>query len=398
LFLSLDFFNLQGLYTFVFFKYMKFSEIVGQEYIKKRLMYIAHHEKIPHALLFAGPEGVGKLATALSFAQYINCQQPNADDVCNTCSSCHKFNKLIHPDLHFVYPVYKGSRTSVTCDDFIHEWRELLLESPYFKSSKWYNIVAEEKGQPIIYAEEALEIIQKLSIKNFEATYKVIILYQPERLHVATANKLLKVIEEPPPYTVFILVSSNLEQLLPTIVSRCQLINFHLVDDVSIQHYLMTHFPQYKEHEIQQAVLLAGGSVPDAVELLEMQGSTHEYFSLYQQITRLAFEISHRKPKKDELLKWAQTIAGFSKEMQKDFLFFCLRVTRDNFLQGESLKSLIYQTKEEEEFSKNFARFMPYETATALNKHISDAIHHLERNGNAKIIFTDLALLFTNYF
>jgi DNA polymerase-3 subunit delta' len=377
---------------------MKFSEIVGQEYIKKRLLYIARHEKIPHALLFAGPEGVGKLTTALAFAQYINCQQPTPEDVCDECPSCHKFARLIHPDLHFVFPVYKGSRTSVVCDDFINEWRELVLQSSYFKSSKWYNVVAEDKGQPIIYADEALEIIRKLSVKNYEATYKVIIIYQPERLHVATANKLLKIIEEPPPYTVFILISANPEQILPTIVSRCQLINFHLIDDISIKNYLTAHFPQHKEHEIHQAVLLAGGNIPEAIKLLEIQGSTQEYFVLYQQVVRLAFEISRNKPKKDELLKWAHTIAAFSKEIQKDFLLYCLHVTRDNFLHKETLKSLLFQTKEEEDFSQNFSKFMPYETAMALNKHFSDAIHHLERNGNAKIIFTDLALLLTKYF
>ncbi|NSW45026.1 MAG: DNA polymerase III subunit delta' [Bacteroidales bacterium] len=377
---------------------MTFAEIVGQTFIKQRLTYIARQEKIPHALLFTGPEGVGKLATAIAFAQYINCHKPHNDDSCNTCSSCHKYNHLIHPDLHFVFPIYKGNKTSAVCDDFINDWRDFVLTRPYFKSSDWYQIVAEDKGQPIIYADESLEIINKLSVKNYEAKYKVIVIYQPERMHTATANKILKVLEEPPAYTVFILISSNPELLLPTIVSRCQIVKFPLLDDVSISQYLKEKYPQHKEHEIHQAVILAGGSLPHAIQALENQNATQEFFNWYVQIFRLAFEVARNKPRRDEMIKWASTLAGLSKEQQKDFILYALRFTRDHFLNQASLKSLTFLTKEEQDFSEKFARFITFPTAQALYKYFSDALYHLERNGNAKIIFTDLAFLLTRHF
>ena len=377
---------------------MTFNEIVGQSFIKQRLKFIAKEEKIPHALLFTGPEGVGKLAMALAFAQYINCHNSNEQDSCNECPSCHKYNHLIHPDLHFVFPVYKGNKTSVICDDFINEWRDFVLLSPYFKSADWYSIVAEEKGQPIIYADESLEIINKLSVKNYEAKYKVIIIYQPERMHTATANKILKVLEEPPAYTVFILVSSSPELLLPTITSRCQLVKFPLIDDVSLKQYLVEKYPQCNENDLHQAVILANGSLPNAIQALENQDETKEFFTLYVQIFRLAFEVARNKPKRDEMIKWASTIAGFSKEEQKAFILYCLRFTRDHFLSQASLKSLVYLTKEEQEFSEKFSRFIHYDTAQALYKYFSDALHHIERNGNAKIIFTDLAYLLPKHF
>ncbi len=377
---------------------MTFNEIVGQSFIKQRLKFIAKEEKIPHALLFAGPEGVGKLATALAFAQYINCEGSNEHDSCNTCHSCHKYSHLIHPDLHFVFPVYKGNKASVVCDDFMNEWRDFVLLNPYFKSSDWYSVVAEEKGQPIIYADESLEIINKLSVKNYEARYKVIIIYQPERMHTATANKILKVLEEPPAFTVFILLSSNPELLLPTITSRCQLVKFPLIDDISLKKYLIDKYPQFGENDIHQAVILANGSLPNAIQALENQHVSQEYFSLYVQIFRLAFEVGRNKPKRNEMIKWASTLAGMSKEEQKDFILYCLRFTRYHFLSQASLKSLVYLTKEEQEFSEKFSRFIHYETAQALYQYFSDALHHLERNGNAKIIFTDLAYLLPKHF
>ncbi len=377
---------------------MLFSDIVGQKHIVNRLKYLASSEKIPHALLFAGPEGVGKLTTALAFAQYINCNNHIDEDSCNICSQCHKFSHLIHPDLHFVFPVYKGNKTSVVCDDFIQDWRDFLLNSTYFRSSEWYQIVAEEKGQPIIYADEALEIIQKISVKNYEAKFKVIIIYQPERMHVATANKLLKVLEEPPAATVFILVSSQPEQLLPTIVSRCQLIKFSLVDDISIRDYLTNRFPQYAEQEIRQAVLLSNGSVPQALQFLEKSENNKQYFDLYVRLVRLCYEIKRKKPKVDEQIKWVHDVVQLSKEGQKDFLINSMRITRDNFLHHAQLKSMIHQTKEEEEFSQKFSQFMPYQTALFVYNYLSTALYHIERNGNDRIVFTDLLYQMMKHF
>ncbi|MCX7862764.1 MAG: DNA polymerase III subunit delta' [Bacteroidales bacterium] len=369
---------------------MIFSEVIGQKHILERLRYIAQHEKIPHALLFTGSEGSGKLATALAFAQYINCLQPKEHDSCNQCSSCHKFSHLIHPDLHFVFPIYKGSRTSAVCDDFIQEWRDFVLLSPYFNSSDWYDVVAEDKGQPTIYADEAHEIIRKISIKNYEAKYKIIIIYQPERMHIATANKLLKVLEEPPPSTVFILISAQPELLLSTIVSRCQVIKFPTVDDVSLSEFLEKKYPQASTQDIHQSVILSGGNVPQAIRLLEKHESTRHYFTYFVQMVRMAYEINRKKPKTEEQIKWVQEVIQFSKEEQKEFLIYCLRFIRDNFLINLNVRSIIFQSKEEQEFSQKFSPFMPFSTAYPIFQHISKAIYHLERNGNPRIVFTDL--------
>lgn len=377
---------------------MLFSDIVGQKHIIDRLRFIAQNEKIPHALLFTGSEGVGKLAVALAWAQYINCLEPLAHDSCNTCSSCHKFSHLIHPDLHFVFPVYKGAKSSVVCDDFIQEWRDMLLISPYFLSSQWYEVVAEDKGQPTIYADEALEIIRKISVKNYEAKYKVVIIYQPERMHISTANKLLKVLEEPPPSTVFILISSQPDLLLSTIVSRCQIVKFPVIDDVSLSQFLEKKYPQYKTQEIHQAVILSGGSVPNAIRILEQQESSQNYFGLFVQLVRMAYEIKRNKPKTDEQIKWVQEAIQLSKEEQKELLIYCMRFIRDNFMVNVQLKSLVFQTKEEEDFSKNFSRFVPFNTASNVYSHLSKAIYHLERNGNPRIVFTDLIYQIAKYF
>jgi|YNPMSStandDraft_1061717.scaffolds.fasta_scaffold00797_7 DNA polymerase-3 subunit delta' len=377
---------------------MLFSEVVGQKLIIEKLKYFSIQEKIPHALLFTGSEGVGKLSTALAFAQFINCEKPSAKDSCNVCPSCHKYSHLIHPDLHFVFPIYKGNKSYAICDDFIQEWRNFLLLSTYFKSSQWYEQVAEDKGQPIIYADEAIEIIKKLSIKNYEAKYKVIIVYQPEKMHIATANKLLKVLEEPPASTLFILISSQPELLLSTIVSRCQVVKFPIVDDISLKNFLKEKFPQYNEQDIIQSVLLANGSVPEAIQILEENENIKIYLDLYIRMARLAYEIKHKKTKTEDLIKWVYEVNQLSKENQKAFLVYSLRLTRDNFLINSNLKHIVSQTKEEEKFSEKFYNFMPYNNSFETYKILSNSLFHLERNGNSRIIFTDLIYQISNIF
>lgn len=369
---------------------MLFSDVVGQKSIIDKLKYLSYQGKIPHALLFTGSEGVGKLTTALAFAQYINCEDPNMIDSCNTCLSCHKFSHLIHPDLHFVFPIYKGNRSHAICDDFIQEWREFILLSTYFKSSQWYEQIVDDKAQPIIYADEAIEIIKKLSIKNYEAKYKIIIVYQPEKMHIATANKLLKALEEPPPSTVFLLLSSQPELLLSTITSRCQVIKFPFVDDTSLKNFLKEKYPQYSEQEIIQSILLANGSVPNAIQFLEENEQVKIYFDLFVRMSRLAYELKHKKQRTEDQIKWVIDVNQLSKENQKDLIIYSLRLIRDNFFINANLKSLVFQTKEEEKFSENFSKFIPYQASLEMYHLLSKALFHLERNGNSRIIFTDL--------
>ena len=202
---------------------MLFSQIIGQQDIKQRLIHTVANQRIPHAQLFRGSEGVGKLGLAIAYAQYICCENRSEKDSCGICPSCVKYKKLAHPDLHFVFPVIKpGNRTSVVCDDFIGEFREQIFKSPYFSVNDWYATISDDAKQGLIYSNESEEIMRKLSLKTYESEYKIMIIWLPEKMHGTCANKLLKILEEPPEKTVFLLVSNEPDQIITTILSRTQ--------------------------------------------------------------------------------------------------------------------------------------------------------------------------------
>jgi DNA polymerase-3 subunit delta' len=204
---------------------MKFSDIPGQKEIIQRLIGSVKSERVSHAQLFTGPEGCGNLALALAYAQYISCENKTPRDSCGTCKSCIKYEKLIHPDLHFVFPVIRNkASTEPVSDNYIEQWREFVRKSPYFSLNRWLASIEVGNAQGLIFASEASEILRKLSLKAFESDFKIMIIWLPEKMHPASANKLLKLIEEPPEKTLFILVSDEPDKVIPTILSRCQLI------------------------------------------------------------------------------------------------------------------------------------------------------------------------------
>lgn len=365
---------------------MKFSEVAGQQSVKRSLIFSKKESRIPHALLFAGPEGCGKLGLAVAFSQYINCEAPQDDDSCGICPSCIKYQKIIHPDLHFVFPLMKLKEDKLVCDEFIKEWREMLLSSIYFTPLQWYAHIGRENKQGVIYAEEAGEIIKKLNLKTFEAEYKCMIIWLPEKMNISAANKLLKILEEPPSKTVFILVAEETEQMLSTLLSRCQLIKIPPIKDSDLHEAISIQF-QASEHDLSNAVLLSEGNIIKAFKLLENNSDNKLFFESFKNVMRLAFSFNVL-----ELIKWTNEIAGFSKEKQKDFLLYMLKVIRDNFLITEGAGSKIIHGPEENEFSTKFHKYINERNVFIIVKELESAYNHLERNGNSKIVLLDMIL------
>ena len=212
---------------------MLFREIIGQEEVKQQLRQSVREGRIPHAQLFAGVSGIGKLQLALAYAQYVNCPHRTEEDSCGECPTCRQYHNLQHPDLHFAFPIVKTDSAD-TCNAFMDTWRSMILNQPYFDLDDWYKALGVETKQGMIYEKESSEILRKLSLKPFGDGYKVMIIWQPEKMNPTCANKLLKILEEPPARTLFIMVSEHPEQLLSTIQSRVQTIRVPRLKEAEI--------------------------------------------------------------------------------------------------------------------------------------------------------------------
>ena len=365
---------------------MKFKEVIGHERIKKHLINMVKENRVSHAQLFGGPEGVGKMNLALAFAQYLNCQNRMDDDSCGTCPSCLKYARLIHPDLHFVFPVVKSTKhKNPVSDSYLSEWRQFVLANPYFTINQWFDVLEAEK-QGLIYSQESQEIIKKLSLKTFEAKYKVMIIWLPEKMHQAAANKLLKLLEEPPMGTVFLLVSDNPNDILGTIQSRAQRLNIPALEIADIAQALQSEFGLGAE-QCERFAKLAVGNYVAAREII-LQGEERTYFfDKFVSMMRLAYG-----RKLFELIDWCEDMNRQSKERQKNFCEFALRLIRENFMMNIQEQDLLYLTPEEENFSVRFSPFINDTNVLQLSEEFSLAHSHLEQNGNARIILMDLCL------
>ena len=245
---------------------MRFCDIIGQETEKRQLRQAVLEGRIPHAQLFAGPAGVGKLALALAYAQYVSCPNRDEHDSCGTCPTCLQFNKLQHPDLHFVFPIIKGDDGDV-CDAFADKWRGLLTEQRYFDIDDWYRVLGTETKQGMIYEKESGEIMRKLSLKSFSGGYKIMIIWQPEKMNATCANKILKLLEEPPTKTLFLLVSEHPEQLLSTIISRVQEVRVPRLSEHDIAAGLQTVYTWLSDQEAKTVAHMANGSYLTALKI-----------------------------------------------------------------------------------------------------------------------------------
>ena len=377
---------------------MQFSEILGQSDVKTRLLRSVQEQRIPHAQLFRGPEGVGKLALALAYAQYISCENRTETDSCGICPSCVKYRKLAHPDLHFVFPIIKPAKaTSVVCDDFIADFRAMILENPYFSAQQWFARISEDQKQGIIYSNESEEILRKLNLKTYESDYKLMIVWLTEIMHISCANKLLKLLEEPPENTVFLLVSNSPEEIITTIQSRTQHINIpKLTEDDIVLALLRDKTKSVSQLDAVNIARISGGSLLNAFSILNESDENKQNFERFVTVMRLAWQVGNRKDYTalKNLKKWAEDIAqsAVGRERQKKFLEYSQRMIRENFILNIKQPELNYLTSEEIEFSGKFSPFINERNIEELMTEFALADRHIDQNVNAKMVFFDLML------
>ncbi|MCX6256094.1 MAG: DNA polymerase III subunit delta [Bacteroidia bacterium] len=371
---------------------MNFSQIPGQKETIGRLLRSVQEERVSHAQLFTGPEGCGSMALALAYARFVSCENRSEHDSCGICKSCVKYEKMIHPDLHFVFPVIKGKKTTdPVSDNYIEEWREFVKKSPYFTINNWLDSIEVGNAQGMIFASEASEIIKKLSLKTFESDFKIMIIWLPEKMHQATANKLLKMIEEPPEKTLFLLVSEEPDKVIPTILSRCQLVKIPSFSIQDIEKYLTQRFNIAMDKAVDISHV-TNGNITRAIELCEHEESSLANLDRFKSLMRFAW-------KRDiiSIINWSEEIATTGREAQKNFISFSLRILRENLMLslGQLKNRLIFLTGEEATFSGNFHLFINQDNIFPLTEEFNLVYSHVEANGNAKIIFLDLALKVT---
>ena len=367
---------------------MQFKEILGQEEIKKGLIRTVADQRISHALLFFGPAGSGKLGLAIAFAQYLSCGNRLENDACGTCPSCIKFEKLAHPDLHFIYPVMTTGKITKepVSDHFIEEWRVSVLNNPYISENQWYEAIGAENKQGIISRNESNNIIRKLGLKSYESEYKTVVIWLPEKMNRSAANSLLKLIEEPPPKTIFLMVSENTGQILPTILSRTQLIRVPPLQGKIIRETLMKR-ENINPDLVEDALRKANGNYGVVLTMMENDEQELLYFELFTTFMRHCFQ-----RKIIEINDLVDQFAALGRERQKQFISYSLRLVRENFMLNLKKEELSYMSRKEEEFSKKFSSFIHAANVFGIVEELTMAHNHIEANGNPRIIFMDLAV------
>ena len=364
-----------------------FSDIIGQDEAKQRLLQEASEGRIAHALLFTGPEGAGKLPMALAYARYLTCQHPTSTDACGSCPSCAKWEKLIHPDVHFVFPIVaKKAQKKEVCDDYLPVWRKLLSAGSYFSLSQWLDEMDAENSQAIIYARESDEMLRKLSLKSSQGGYKVVLMWLPEKMNEVCANKLLKLLEEPPAQTVFLLVSEAPEQLLATILSRTQRFHLPRLDESVIAQTLQSRFGVLPE-ESRNLAHIANGSMIQALAAIQLNQDATLFFDHFVSLMRLAYQRKIR-----EMKCWSEELASMGRERQKNFLNYCQRLVRENFIFNLRRPEMNYMTATEQQFAQKFAPFINERNVIGMMEELSLAQTHIEQNVNPRMVFFDFAL------
>lgn len=374
---------------------MRFCDIVGQETVKQKLCQAVQEGRIAHAQLFTGPSGVGKLPLALAYAQYVACPNKTATDSCGVCPSCLQYQKLQHPDLHFAFPIVKGDEGDV-CDDFVDKFRSLVLENKYFDLEAWYKTMGVETKQGMIYEKESSEILRKLSLKSFGDGYKVMLIWQPEKMNGTCANKLLKLLEEPPTKTLFLLVSEHPEQLLSTVLSRVQEVRVPRLPEMTIASALREEYSWLDESAAQRIAHMANGSYLVATRVMSESKDNAGYFEDFVALMRNAWLVGKKKDYSAllKLRQWSNDIADskVGREKQKAFLQYVQRQIRENYIYNQGCLEMNYQTEKEQEFSTKFAPFIHDGNVEKMMDELSKAEVQIGQNANAKIVFFDLCL------
>ncbi|GAB3904786.1 hypothetical protein GCM10028803_34710 [Larkinella knui] len=375
---------------------MQFSEIIGHEDTKRALIRAVQTNHLAHAQLFDGPPGSANLALALAFATFINCENrqdfpDGLADSCGRCASCTKMNKLVHPDLSVIFPV-AGSK--VTSETFMADWRKFIGQHPYRVLDEWLAAISIKQGN--IPVEEARELMGKLSLKAYEGEYKIVLIWCAENLHTATANALLKLLEEPPAQTLFLLVTNQSDKLLITILSRTQRVAVQAFTDEEVATHLRQHL-NLPEKRAREVAYLADGNLSEAIRLSDEEpeqkdgepgSDRHAWFAEWMRFCYRQDLIA--------LVKQADVFDALGKEKQRALLDYSLTLCRDLFLWKHGVNELLRLPAEERTFVENFGKVLESEHLEHMVSNLNEAVYHIERNVRAKMVMMDLSLLFSS--
>lgn len=373
---------------------MQFDKVIGQSEAKQRLRQLVDEKRIPHALMFTGPEGSGKMALALAFASFLLGERWDGVSVLTNDAAITNAEAMLakwqHPDLHFSYPCIKpkgaGSDHKVTSDDYAAEWRQLLAGGPYFTMEQWMSLMKAENQQAVIYEAESDRLMRKLNIKSTMGGNKVSLIWLPERMNLTCANKLLKLLEEPPQQTIFLLVSEHPELLLETIRSRVQRFDIHRIADEDIERALVEG-RGIESDDARRVARTAAGNWLLAMRELNADDENKQFFDLFVMLMRQAYKRDVKA-----LKGWSDAIATFGREKQRRYITYMLRMVRENFMYNFHNPELIYMTKDEEAFAKNFARFINERNVLPMQQRLQKMMRDIGQNANGKIQFFDMAL------
>jgi len=372
---------------------MLFNQIIGQEHIKNHLQKSAENGRIPHAQLFIGKEGSGTLPMAIAYAQFLLCNFSDNADACNI-----KCKKLQHPDLHFAFPVTTNDsvKKHAVSDLFLEDWRDFIATQPYGNVFNWLHHIGVENKQGLIGVDEAEAVVRKLKLKSYEGGFKVMIIWMAEKMNIAAANKLLKLIEEPPEKTVFLLITESEEQIINTIKSRCQALHFPVLSDQDIANSLIVNH-QVSDNEAAKIAHQSEGNYNKALQLLQNDSTDLVFEEWFITWIRTAFKAKGNAAVVQELIAWSDAISKTGRETQKRFLAYCLQFFRQALLMNYKSDQLVFmETKTNFNLSK-FAPFVHSGNILEIEKELNEAMYHIERNGNAKIILLDLSMKLTRF-
>ena len=369
---------------------MLFKDIPGLENIKSTLRRSVQTSHLAHAQLFDGAPGGGGLALALAFATYINCENRSEEDACGVCASCTKMNKLIHPDFHFIFPIATSKKIDgKTSEAFLTYWRSFLLENPYRVLPEWLDYINAENKQGNISVEEARGILRKLSVKSYEGEYKILLIWKPDIMNASSSNALLKILEEPPYKTLFLLVSDQSDRLLTTIISRTQRVSVPAFSDADVREFLKKQ--SVSENTANQITYLCDGNLSEALHLVkETEDNRSEWFIEWMRAC-YKYDVTF-------LVRLADSFDVMNKEKQKGLLDYALRLFRDMLVWSHGAGELLRVPQEELTFVQNFSKAVNMESLENMVQEVNTAFYHIERNVRAKMVFLDLSLTVAHFF
>ncbi|SFN56419.1 DNA polymerase III subunit [Salegentibacter flavus] len=378
---------------------MLFEDIIGLAHIKKHLTTTADNNRIPHAQLFVGNSGSGTLPMAIAYAQYVLCKNTGGENKYGKEACNLRFKNLAHPDLHFAFPVANNEKikTHAVSGHFMEEWRNFVKSNPYGSLFDWYQDLGIENKQGKIGVDEAQDIVKSLSLKAYEGGFKVMLIWMAEKMNREAANKLLKLIEEPPNKTLFILIAEEEEQIIQTIRSRCQTLHFPPLPEAEIAEHIIKK-ENCKQEEALKIAHQANGSYTRALHLLQNNAGDEQFETWFINWVRSAFKAKGNKSTVLELIAWSEEIAGLGRESQKSFLLYCMDFFRQSLMYNYKANSLVYLEPRTKGFQiKNFAPYVHGGNILEINQALEEAIYHIGRNANSKIVLTNLSIKLTRY-